>query len=114
MQFARRASPVVALLLLASVATAYAECAWVLWDRGIVLGQPVPDPRPLAGWPDRRECEAERRARYAQSGAGEPPNPGVAIERRTRDTGRSGGERAMFIQFDCLPDTVDPRGPRGR
>jgi len=32
MQLARRASLVVALLLLASVGTAAAECAWVLWS----------------------------------------------------------------------------------
>jgi hypothetical protein len=31
MQLARRASLLVALSLLASVATASAECAWVLW-----------------------------------------------------------------------------------
>jgi hypothetical protein len=33
MQLARRASLVVVLLLLASVGTASAECAWVLWVR---------------------------------------------------------------------------------
>ena len=32
---ARRSSLAVALLLLASVGTASAECAWVLWTEGV-------------------------------------------------------------------------------
>jgi hypothetical protein len=36
MQLARRASLAVALLLFASVATAPAECAWVLWQSSAI------------------------------------------------------------------------------
>ncbi len=32
MRLRRRASPLVVLYMLTSAATAYAECAWVLWE----------------------------------------------------------------------------------
>ncbi len=43
MMLARRASLLVVFSLLTSAATAYAECAWVLWDGQLssVLGQDV-------------------------------------------------------------------------
>src|SRR5690349_11035773 len=37
----RRVSLLVALFLLTSAATAYAECAWVLWQEFVLLGKNV-------------------------------------------------------------------------
>ena len=64
----RRASVPGAFFLLASAATASAECAWILW----------------AG--------------------------GVKAEQLKRDVAGAG----MKLAFTCLPDTVDPRGPKGK
>ncbi len=43
-RLARRASLFVALCLLTSAATAYAECAWVLWREFIMLPPASSDP----------------------------------------------------------------------
>ena len=36
MRHARRAALLVAFFLLITAATAYAECAWVLWNQGVM------------------------------------------------------------------------------
>jgi len=89
MRLARSASLLVAFSLLTSAATAYAECAWVLWGayeepRSFA---PVRQYRPLKAFPrGATECEGER-GRYV---------PGKG-----------------WVDFVCLPDTMDPRGPKG-
>jgi len=77
-----------AVLTLAS--SAWAECAWVLWAQ-------IPDgDRVVAGamgaWPTRSECEVQRVAAQASY-----------KPRDAKDLGL----------YTCLPDTVDPRGPKG-
>ena len=75
--------------LLAFPALAHAECAWVLW------GQTV-DPwnalvaLPLGAWTSRSQCEEERRRR------------------------EQAPEELRMASYTCLPDTVDPRGPKGK
>jgi hypothetical protein len=82
-QVARRAS-LVALLLLASVGTASAECAWVLW-----VEYPRSGYSPLDAFQTREACDGER---YSE---------------RTR---KLAAEVSGFPL--CPPDTVDPRGPK--
>lgn len=72
------------LLLFASAAPAFAECAWVLW-----AASPHATPTeliPLGGYDARELCE-----------------------RRAEEENRFGGTQHL-----CLPDTVNPRGPKGR
>src|SRR5262249_46342681 len=83
--------------------SASAECAWVLWatnrDKGDASAIPV------NGYTALRECQREqtswenREASYQRQRASQPPGkpalPSVAVSYR------------------CLPDTVDPRGPKG-
>jgi hypothetical protein len=100
MQFARRASLVVVLLLFASVGTACAECAWVLWG-------PTPTEKYSGSIPagaatifgaydSRDRCETER-MKFGPGNASDQP--------RTR---------VVAASLTCLPDTVDPRGPKGK
>ena len=86
---------VVALLLLASVGTASAECAWVLWQewggglRQVPGGWENPHRyAPVWTYGTREECEQ------------------LGIARHTLPTG--------YIRTICLPDTVDPRGRKGQ
>jgi hypothetical protein len=50
----RRASAIVALCLLSLPATAYAECAWVLWAVGANVALT------LSAWPTREECVSDQ------------------------------------------------------
>jgi hypothetical protein len=83
----RRASLLVAFYLLTSAATAYAECAWVLWSASGGASLPV------SAWDAKSRCEEAKNERLrALSGT---------VERKD-------------VSFVCLPDTIDPRGPKGK
>jgi len=98
MRLARRASLLVAFYLLASAATAHAECAWVLWQHDGTLWTT------LAAWPQQEEC-ARRRVEHYGLAKAPPPGVGTLIKSKQGD---------FFMRYDCLPDTVDPRGPKGQ
>jgi hypothetical protein len=87
-----RAALLVALLL-ASIGTASAECAWVLWERL------SPDQWAIvAAAPDGRECERTRKETIAYIKANDPWKRQFALD----------------VLYRCLPDTIDPRGPKTR
>ena len=79
------------MLLVASVGTASAECAWVLW---------VTDAQerhsPFDSFTSLAECQ---KAIYSPSW------------KKTVEEGKQQGHGLVPM---CLPDTVDPRGPKGR
>jgi hypothetical protein len=98
MRLGRRASVLVAFFLLASAATASAECAWILWAGGVkASGEAVY--APIEGYPTRAECMKGRTASSVDE-----------VEQLKRDVAGAG----MKLAFTCLPDTVDPRGPKGK
>ena len=102
----RRVSLLVAFYLITSAATAHAECAWVLWR--IPQGTPKGDPEYAragfatvieAAYASRQECEA---AKTADAAIG------------SNEFDPDGKPRAWITARQvCLPDTVDPRGPKG-
>ena len=79
--------PLVAVCLLLSTATASAECAWVLWI------SPLSHVRWDAAQGFRDFAGCEKRA--------------IDIQKQWNETPERRGE------VRCLPDTVDPRGPKG-
>jgi hypothetical protein len=122
----RRVSLLAALSLLTWTATAYAECAWVLWVKRTHVNF-KPGTVQSDGWetvsaaPAHAACLDAARQR---------------AERLTKDTANlrsvesneligggyvtkwnyAGNESMLSAswEFRCLPDTVDPRGPRGK
>jgi hypothetical protein len=96
----RRASALVTLYVLAVAATAYAECAWVLrQERPALSNQFELDNYRPGGFRVQRECEA----------VAENKNQAAAMPRDEQSRGRLPQGR-----WFCLPDTVDPRGPKGK
>jgi len=77
-----------AFLLVVVPTTASATCAWVLWGQTVDPWNAVAA-LPLGGWPSRDACEQER-ARREQA----PPELRMAT-------------------YTCLPESVDPRRPKG-
>jgi len=97
--------PLVVLSVLIAAATAHAECAWVLWEQ--INSQPwsVKD-----GFADTDSCQRALRSGIRKSVSRYPGSED------------SGGNTAVLkkasgrvtLTFACLPDTVDPRGPKGK
>ena len=83
-----------AVLTLAWASSAWAECAWVLWQREVI------DKREL-GWTPRESFKTVRECRQRESKAD------TGYNRETQKL-----EPVPHGHMICLPDTVDPRGPK--
>jgi hypothetical protein len=106
MQHARRVSLGVVLLLLTSVGTASAECAWLMWS-GLTS-------KAGTGWEiidssdSRAACATLLTTKLKQmSAAGSDVRGNLVFFKNV-------GDSAMLGRFLCLPDTVDPREPKGK
>jgi len=102
-RFARRGL-LVAALSLAVAATAHAESAWVLW--GTTGDRPS---RALDVFETRLECEhqlAEHALLLTAKGWK------VEITGRRITAWEDGPQ--IKTEMICLPDTIDPRGPKGK
>ncbi len=118
----QKASLLVAFSLLTSAASADAECAWVLWTYSFVTlrGSPTAfDWARLGAQTTLNACNADGLASARgtmQSLRGkdtitmklEPlAGGGVVVDHRFK-------EGQAEIRYQCYPDTVDPRGPKGK
>jgi hypothetical protein len=74
--------------LLAVATSAAAQCGWVLWAQSV--GPTGFTYLALDGWQEREACESKRTRRLQQ-----PQDP------------------AKQFFLSCLPDTLDPRPPKG-
>jgi hypothetical protein len=115
-QLARTASLLVALSLLTSAATAYAECAWVFWQEA--MGPPTHESStwPVSSWETKSACEQALTKKLSSD---------TESRRKDKDTDtmvdHAAGKPRLWIQkkgrpdlittytYVCLPDTVDPR-----
>jgi len=92
-RLALRASLLVAFSLVTSTATAYAECAWVLW---FTSGRTSAITSPSEAFATKKECEQAM----------------IRSDQRVKDYKAKHPDD--FAYLTCLPDTVDPRGPKGK
>ena len=75
--------------LLTFTTSAAAECTWVLWGQTVDPWNAIVT-LPLGAWTTRDECEQDRITREQA-----PPE-------------------LRMVAYTCLPDTVDPRGSKGK
>jgi len=83
------------MMRLTSAATAYAECAWVLWQREVIAKRDI-------GWAPRESFKDISECKKKESKADMGYNA---------DTQKL--EPILGGHTVCLPDTGGPRGPRG-
>jgi len=116
----RRSSVIAALSLVAWAATASAECAWALWKQ-FEVKTPAPT-EPSGSIPHaaetRVQCENALARLWQSEVNGSQPGPEKpAIESTQSGPGivivnwKQGGGSTTEVY--CLPDTVDPRKPKG-
>jgi hypothetical protein len=107
-RLAGRATLLVALSLLASAATAYAECSWVLWTYDGTSSRFATNTwRPKAPFETYEQCRKEIKRHRDEAMLAEGPNAPARLH-WNREAWRIDG-----IDYECWPDTVDPRGPKG-
>ena len=100
----RLARLLVAFYLIISATTAYAECAWALWLRN--------DSSPWDVLQAFSTAEGCIEAMSKQVAAVEKRNPRVTLD--TIGGSFSASAKGRILRGQCLPDTVDPRGPKGK
>jgi hypothetical protein len=114
MRLPRRTRVLLALShLLALTATAHAECAWVLWYRVTEYrnGEAMEAPFDAGeAHPTLAACQGVPQERLTEWALVEATDPD--LKTTTRPT-------FVLVQdknsnYRCLPDTVDPRGPKGK
>jgi hypothetical protein len=101
----RRASAIAVLCVLASAATAYAECAWVLWG-GVSTSNLPPVLSRHAAYERRDQCFREARSLVGDGHDTTVLKNGYGWTEVF--------ESGTIAEYQCWPDTVDPRGPKGR
>jgi hypothetical protein len=99
--------------LLAFAASASAECAWVLWlnHTGVVTGEEIDLWIPLNASTDNFDCQRVLAATLQANSR--PANPSDVVTLRVSNTidvvTATGSHTLVYV---CLPDTVNPRGPK--
>jgi hypothetical protein len=111
---ARLVTIVVGLILLGSVATAFAECAWVLWEQSQITskGRTTINYHVVSARAAEPDCRAN--AASSVSDKAKMLSYDAKHVQTTADSVTwlaTGGILAW--RYTCLPDTIDPRGSKG-
>jgi hypothetical protein len=103
----RALSLLVPLYVLASAETASADRAWILWSQGILDKTPITW-FAIRAYPSLTECKhaLEEAAAGLQRSGYDLVGAAESITAMKDDEN--------FTGFTCLPDTVDPRVPKGK
>jgi hypothetical protein len=110
---------IVAAVLLFGTSQAWAECAWVLWKERITIVDPSDKPWEVdRAEPTHQACIAamtaalqswERMVGHSKSVVITVSGTSIAYLNKAKE-----GAGASVWQYKCLPDTVDPREPKGK
>ena len=106
--------------LVACATTAFAECAWVLWMEERFAATPAESSwRVLQGSTTYDSCESGLFARVRDDDTdrvtrGEQTLTEVKGPVVSKLRGVDGRGASQVLRYLCLPDTVDPRGPKGK
>ena len=106
MRLARRAPLLLALTLLTSTTTAYADCAWVLWHHDRFDYAKL---ERYAAYDSLAQCEEVARVELELV----QRSPGATAIVHKGALWRLTVLPDVFA-YECWPDTVDPRGPKGK
>jgi hypothetical protein len=120
----RGTSIVAALSLLASAATAHAQSAWVLWEHSyeVWVDSSKVNHRRDGYWKKvtstvaKSDCD-DRRVREARAEYYELTGKGVGATLAGSEVGFDQSNTRFkrgYHSFGCWPDTVDPRGGKGK
>ena len=104
-----RTSVFVVLCLLTSTATAHADCAWVMWTEERHSGGGPIKLSASDAFDTREQCRTRLAYTTALVGRGLGGRVvGNVVVMSSKD-----GEPSLMFTYFCLPDTVDPREPKG-
>ncbi len=111
MRLARRASLLVAFGLLMSAATTYAECAWVLWE-DMIQSSKNTSTEPVRAYTTKEDCD--RALADALAELKSSPVQIVTKDAKRQEASVKTGKTTISYRYVCLPDTIDPRRPKGK
>ena len=110
-----RIIPMTLLCLMLLTSSASAGCAWVLWEQVSSTGERSDlktEHRIVAARPTEGEC----RAFVAQTAKGRAAQwgPSAKVSNENSSVFVAVEKTAIKWDYRCLPDTIDPRGPKGK